>query len=80
MAELGRAAQERREIAQEIVEQAKANDGIYSPTQHLDHLLTAPTVTRLRIGRATLRTMPSVWLNVGQKARHRNQPRRGRRL
>jgi hypothetical protein len=39
IAELGRAAQERREIAQEIVEQAKANDGIYSPTKHLDNLL-----------------------------------------
>ncbi|MGD0461907.1 MAG: DUF3363 domain-containing protein [Tepidisphaeraceae bacterium] len=39
VAELGRAAQERREIAQEIVEQAKANDGIYSPTKHLDNLL-----------------------------------------
>ena len=39
MAELGRAAQERREIAQEIVEQANANDGIYSPTKHLDNLL-----------------------------------------
>jgi hypothetical protein len=39
VAELGRAAQERREIAQEIVEQANANDGIYSPTKHLDNLL-----------------------------------------
>ena len=39
VAELGRAAQERREIAQEIVEQAKANDGVYSPTKHLDNLL-----------------------------------------
>jgi hypothetical protein len=39
VAELGRAVQERREIAQEIVEQAKANDGIYSPTKHLDSLL-----------------------------------------
>jgi hypothetical protein len=39
VAELGRAAQERRDIAQEIVEQAKANDGIYSPTKHLDNLL-----------------------------------------
>jgi hypothetical protein len=39
VAELGRAAQERREIAQEIVEQANANDGIYSPTRHLDNLL-----------------------------------------
>ena len=39
VAELGRAAQERREIAQEIVEQAKANDGIYSPTKHFDNLL-----------------------------------------
>jgi type IV secretory pathway VirD2 relaxase len=39
VAELGRGAQERREIAQEIVEQAKANDGIYSPTRHLDNLL-----------------------------------------
>ncbi len=39
VAELGRAAQERRETAQEIVEQAKANDGIYSPTRHLDNLL-----------------------------------------
>ena len=39
VAELGRAAQERREIAQEIVEQAKANGGIYSNTRHLDHLL-----------------------------------------
>ena len=39
VAELGRAAQERREIAREIVEQAKANGGIYSPTQHLDNLL-----------------------------------------
>jgi hypothetical protein len=39
VAELGRAAQERREIAQEIVEQAQANGGIYSPTKHLDNLL-----------------------------------------
>jgi len=39
VAELGRAAQGRREIAHEIVEQAKANDGIYSPTRHLDNLL-----------------------------------------
>ena len=39
VAELGRGAQERREIAQEIVEQAKANDGVYSPTKHLDNLL-----------------------------------------
>jgi hypothetical protein len=39
VAELGRTAQERREIAHEIVEQAKANDGIYSPTKHLDNLL-----------------------------------------
>ncbi len=39
VAELGRAAQERREIAQEIIEQAKSNDGIYSPTKHLDNLL-----------------------------------------
>jgi hypothetical protein len=39
VAELGRAAQEHREIAQEIVEQAKTNDGIYSPTKHLDNLL-----------------------------------------
>jgi hypothetical protein len=38
-AELGRGAQDRREIAQEIIEQAKANDGIYSPTKHLDDLL-----------------------------------------
>jgi len=42
VAELGRTAQERREIAQEIVEQAKANDGIYSPTKHLDNLLDRP--------------------------------------
>ena len=39
VAELGRAAQERREIAQEIIEQAKGNDSIYSPTKHLDNLL-----------------------------------------
>jgi hypothetical protein len=39
VAQLGRGAQERREIAQEIVEQAKANDGIYSTTKHLDNLL-----------------------------------------
>ena len=39
VAELGRAVQERREIAQEIIEQAKSNDGIYSPTKHLDNLL-----------------------------------------
>ena len=39
VAELGRGAQERREIAQEIVEQAKTNDGVYSPTKHLDNLL-----------------------------------------
>jgi hypothetical protein len=39
VAELGRAAQERREIAQEIIEQAKANDGVYSSTKHLDKLL-----------------------------------------
>jgi type IV secretory pathway VirD2 relaxase len=39
VAELGRGAQERREIAHEIVEQAKANDGVYSPTKHLDNLL-----------------------------------------
>jgi hypothetical protein len=39
VAELGRGAQERREIAQEIVEQAKANDGVYSPTKYLDNLL-----------------------------------------
>ena len=39
VAELGRAAQERREIAREIVEQAKANDGVYSSTKHLDNLL-----------------------------------------
>jgi hypothetical protein len=39
VAALGWAAQERREIAQEIVAQAKANGGIYSPTQHLDNLL-----------------------------------------
>jgi hypothetical protein len=39
IAELGRAAQERREIAHEVVEQAKASGGIYSPTQHLDNLI-----------------------------------------
>ena len=39
VAELGRGAQERREIAQEIIEQAKANDGVYSPTKYLDNLL-----------------------------------------
>jgi hypothetical protein len=39
VAELGRAAQERREIALEIVEQAKAKNGIYSPTRHLDNLI-----------------------------------------
>jgi hypothetical protein len=39
VAELGRAAQERREIAQEIAEQARTNGGIYSPTRHLDKLL-----------------------------------------
>jgi hypothetical protein len=39
VAELGRGAQERREFAQEVVAQAKANDGIYSPTRHLDNLL-----------------------------------------
>ncbi len=39
VAELGRGAQDRREIAQEIIEQAKANNGIYSLTKHLDNLL-----------------------------------------
>ena len=39
VAELGRAAQERREIAQEIIEQAKANDGITPRPEHLDNLL-----------------------------------------
>jgi Protein of unknown function (DUF3363) len=39
VAQLGRGAQERRGIAQEIVAQAKANDGIYSTTKHLDNLL-----------------------------------------
>jgi hypothetical protein len=39
VAELGRAAQDRQAIAQEIVEQAKAQGGIYSPTKHLDNLL-----------------------------------------
>lgn len=39
VAELGRAAQEHREIVQEFVEQAKTNGGIYSTTRHLDHLL-----------------------------------------
>ncbi len=39
VAELGRAAQDRREIAREIVQQAKANDGVYSSTKHLDNLL-----------------------------------------
>jgi hypothetical protein len=39
VAELGRGAQERREFAQEIVAQANANDGIYSPTRHLDNLI-----------------------------------------
>ena len=39
VAELGRVAEERREIAREIVEQATAQGGIYSPTQHLDNLL-----------------------------------------
>lgn len=40
VAELGRAAQDRREIAQEIVEQTKAHGGVYSPSRHLNHLLT----------------------------------------
>ncbi len=39
VAELGRDAQMRREITHEIVEQAGANGGIYSNSQHRDHLL-----------------------------------------
>ena len=65
VAELGRAAQERREIAQEIVEQAKANDGIYSPTKHLDNLLDRAGGDATSDGRATWWTKPSVWSNRG---------------
>jgi hypothetical protein len=39
VAELGRDALMRREITQEVVEQAGANGGIYSNSRHRDHLL-----------------------------------------
>ena len=80
VAELGRAAQERREIAQEIVEQAKANGGIYSPTQHLDNLLDRADGDAHRNGRTGYRTTASSWPSVGRQARHRNHPCRGWRL